>query len=139
MSGLLSKGITLSHMVAEVPTALENLLEIPDLGGKVDKVEVTTLSDASKKYIQGIKDFGDLEFKFLYDNETVTSNYRVLKALETAGTDERFIITFPDTTVFAFSGAVMTSIDAAKVGDALQFTMSLTLSSDIVPTDPTGV
>jgi len=136
MGGILSKGITLSHKVLEVATPLSDLLEIPELGGKVDKVEVTNLSDSSKKYINGIKDFGDLEFAFIYDNSTATSNYRVLKALEVAETDEDFLIDFPDGTSFAFSGQVTTTIDAAKVGDVLQFKMSITLSTDIVPTNP---
>lgn len=135
--GILSKGIKLSHKVAAVETEILNLLEIPELGGKVDKVETTTLADSAKKYIAGIKDYGDLEFKFIYDNSTATSNYRVLKAMETAGTINEFVITFPDLTKFTFSGTVMTSIDSAKVGDVLQFSMSLTLSTDIVATNPT--
>ena len=136
MAGILSKGITLSYKVLEALTPLTDLLEIPALGGKADKVEVTGLSDASKKYINGLIDYGDLEFKFLYDNSTATSNYRVLKDMQTAETDEEFVITFPDSTEFAFSGAVSVTIDAAKPGDALQFTLSITPSTDIVSTNP---
>jgi len=138
MAGILSKGITLSYKVLELLTPLTDLLEIPELGGKADKVEVTGLSDASKKYINGLVDYGDLAFKFLYDNSTATSNYRVLKGMQTAETDEDFVITFPDTTEFAFSGQVSVSIDAAKPGDALQFTLSISPSTDIVPTHPTA-
>ena len=139
MSGILSKGIVLSHMVALVATPIDNLQEVPDLGGSVDKVEVTTLADGSKKYIAGIKDYGDLEFKFLYDNSLATSNYRVLKALEVAGTIEEYTITFPDTTIFTFSASVMITIDSAKVGDALTFTAGFTLNTDIIVTNPTAV
>ena len=136
MSGVLSKGIVLSHMVALVATPIDNLQEVPELGGKVDKVEVTTLADGSKKYIAGIKDYGDLEFKFLYDNSSATSNYRVLKALEVAGTIEEFTIAFPDATKFAFSASVMTTINSAKVGDALTFSASFTLNTEITITNP---
>ena len=138
MSGLLSKCIKFSHMVGEVATVLENLQEVPDLGGSVDKVEVTSLADDSKKYIAGIKDYGDLDFLFLYDNSSATANYRVLKALEVAGTVEDFEIEFPDGTKFAFSASAMTTIAGANVGDALTFTLSLTLNSEIVTTDPIG-
>ena len=137
MSGVLSKGIKLSYMKELAMVEIDNLQEVPELGGKVDKVEVTTLKDASKKYIQGIKDYGDLEFKFLYDNSSVTANYRILKGLETAGTIVEFEVEFPDTTTFTFSASVATTIDSAKVGDALTFSANLTLNSDIVPTNPT--
>lgn len=137
MAGILSKGIVFSSKVLTVETVIANLTEIPELGGKVDKVEVTTLSDTSKKYIAGLKDYGDLEFKFLYDNSSATSNYRVLKAMEIAGGIKDFTIKFPDTTSFAFSGSVMTTIDSAKVGDAMTFSITITLNTDIVVTNPT--
>ena len=59
---ILSKGIKLSYSSTgtESYTDLTDLLEIPSLGGSIDKVDVTTLADASKKYINGIKDYGDL-------------------------------------------------------------------------------
>jgi len=136
MSGLLSKGIKFNHMVATVATEIKDLQEIPDLGGKADKVEVTSLADDSKKYIAGIKDFGDLEFVFLYDNSLVTSNYRVLKAIEKAGTIDTFQVSFPDGTKFDFSASVMTTIAGVKPGDPLTFTAALTLNSEIEVTDP---
>ena len=139
MSGILSKGIKFSYKLLEAFVEIDNLQEVPELGGKVDKVEVTTLKDASKKYIAGIKDFGDLQFKFLYDNSSATANYRILKGLETAGTIADFQIEFPDSTMFDFSASVYTAIDSSKVGDAISFSASLTLNSDIVPTNPTGI
>ena len=81
-TGILSKDITLSYKKNEVWTEIPDLQEIPDLGGDVDTVEVTTLADGAKRYIKGIKDYGDLAFKFLYDNSTDTSNYRVIRDLE---------------------------------------------------------
>lgn len=137
MSGILSKGIIFSSKVLTVETPIANLQEVPELGGKVDKVEVTTLADGSKKYIAGLKDYGDLEFKFLYDNSTATSNYRVLKAMEVEGGIKDFTIKFPDTTSFAFSGSVMTTIDSAKVGDPMTFSITVTLNTSIVVTNPT--
>lgn len=136
MSGILSKGIVLSHMVLTVATPIANLQEVPELGGTVDKVEVTTLADGSKKYITGIKDYGDLEFTFLYDNSTVDSNYRVLKGIEDSELVEEFTISLPDDTIFTFSASVMTTINSAKVGDALTFGAAFMLTTDIAVTDP---
>ena len=74
MAGLLTKDIKLSYKNNSTYTEIPNLQECPELGGTAEKVEVTTLADGNKKYINGIKDFGDLAFKFLYDNSTTTSN-----------------------------------------------------------------
>ena len=135
MSGLLSKGITLSLMVETVSTPLLDLQTIPDLGGDIDQVEVTTLSDASKKYIDGLIDYGALEFEFLYSN-AVDSSYRVLKGLETEKTVGDFEIAFPDGTTFAFSATSKTKIGGIGVGDVILFTASLTPTTEMVITDP---
>ena len=136
MSGILSKGIVLNHMVATVATPIANVQEVPDLGGSVDKVEVTTLADGSKKYIAGIKEYGDLEFTLLYDNTDASSNYRVLKGFEDLEVADTFQVVLPDETTFDFTASVSTTIAGAKVGDALTFTASFTLNSDIVVTNP---
>ena len=136
MAGILSKGIVLNHMLATVATPIANVQEIPDLGGSVEKVEVTTLADGSKKYIAGIKEYGDLEFVLLYDNADVTSNYRVIKGFEDLGTSDTFQVALPDGTTFDFSATVTTVIAGASVGDALTFTAMFTLSSDIVVNNP---
>lgn len=137
-TGILSKGITLSYSKTGGGdyTVIPDLQEIPDLGGDVDTVEVTTLADGAKRYIKGIKDYGDLQFTFLYDNSTTTSNYRILRGLEEAGGVSFFKVTLPDETVFAFSGEVATSIAGAGVGEALTFTATITLNSDMVVTNP---
>ena len=136
MSGVLSKGIVLNHMVATVATPIADVQEVPDLGGSVDKVEVTTLADGSKKYIAGIKEYGDLEFIFLYDNTDASSNYRVLKGFEDLEVADTFQVVLPDETTFDFTASVSTNIAGAKVGDALTFSAMFTLNSDIVVTNP---
>ena len=137
MAGILSKGITLSYKGSGSSyTVIENLQECPELGGSAQTVEVTTLADGNKKYIKGIKDFGELEFKFLYDNSGATSNYRVVKGLEDAGKVVDWKVTFPDGTSFGFSGEVTTKIDGAAVNAALTFAATITLNSDITVTNP---
>lgn len=137
MAGILTKGITLSYKKDGTNyDVIANLQECPELGGTAENVEVTTLADGNKKYIKGIKDFGELAFKFLYDNSGAESNYRIVRGLEEAGNIVEWKVTFPDNTTFAFSGEVTTAIDSAAVNAALTFTATITLNSDITVTNP---
>lgn len=137
MAGILTKGITLSYKKdGSTYDVIANLQECPELGGTAENVEVTTLADGNKKYIKGIKDFGELAFKFLYDNSGAQSNYRIVRGLEEAGNVVDWKVTFPDNTSFEFSGEVTTAIDSAAVNAALTFTATITLNSDITVTNP---
>ena len=132
--GLLSKGIKFEYSAnGTAYTEISNLQEIPSLGGTPDKVDVTCLADGNKKYINGLVDYGDLAFKFLYDNSSETSNYRVLKSLTGIN---HFKITFPDNTTFEFTGECSCSLDAASVNAALTFTANIALNSEIEVTNP---
>lgn len=142
MAGILSKGIELwyktSNTSGSTYTQIANLQECPDLGGSAEKVDVTTLADGNYKYINGIKDFGDLAFTFLYDNSGSTSNYRVCRGLEEAGGIVYWEVKFPDGTTFEFSGECSTTITGQAVNSAIQFTLNITLNSDIEVTNPVG-
>ena len=73
--GLLSKGIKFEYSSNGTSyTEVKNLQEIPSLGGTPEKIDVTCLADGNKKYINGLVDYGDLAFKFLYDNSDAQSN-----------------------------------------------------------------
>ncbi|WIF95015.1 phage tail tube protein [Caminicella sporogenes] len=119
-------------------TEIELLMEVPELGGDPEKIDVTTLSDKVKKYIPGVKDLGDLAFKFLYDNSTVNSNYRVLKGLEENNTLATFKVQYPDGTAHEFDAYVSVKMDAAAVNAALTFTATFSLQSDITVTNPSA-
>ena len=136
MAGILSKDITLSYKKDGEYVVIPNLQEVPELGGTAEKVDVTTLADGNMKYINGVKDFGDLAFKFLYDNSGVESNYRVVRGLEETGTVVDWKVSFPDGTDFAFSGEVTTATDSQSVNSAITFTATITLNSDIEVTHP---
>ena len=123
---ILSKGIKLSYSSTgtESYTDLTDLLEIPSLGGSVDKVDVTTLADASKKYINGIKDYGDLAFKFNYAKEQFTTLNGLTGSIN-------FKVTLPDTTTATFSGEPSVSLEGVGVGAAMTYTLNVSLDSDI--------
>lgn len=123
---ILSKGIKLSYSSTGTDsyTDLTDLLEIPSLGGSVDKVDVTTLADASKKYINGIKDYGDLAFKFNYAKEQFTTLNGLTGSIN-------FKVTLPDTTTATFSGEPSVSLEGVGVGAAMTYTLNVSLDSDI--------
>ena len=138
--GLLTKDITLSYKKDSSSSyeVLDGLQEVPSLGGTPDKVEVTTLSDASRRYIKGIKDYGDLTFKFLYQNDTATSNFRILRGLEESGKIVDWKVEFPDGTGFAFSGECTVAPSDGAVNAAITFNLTISLNSDITVTNPAG-
>lgn len=139
MAGLLSKDTTLSYKASgSTYTVLEHLMEVPEMGGDPEKVEVTTLASSVKQYIPGIKDLGDLTFKFLYDNETADSNYRILQGLQDAGEVVEFKVEYPDGTGHVFSAYVNVKMDSAAVNAAMTFTASMSLQSDIDVVHPTS-
>ena len=90
---VISKGITLSYKSGEGQfTALTNLQEIPELGGDVEAIEITTLADAAHMYTDGIKNYGDsLPFKFLYEDAQFTTLNGLTGASE-------WKVTLPDST-----------------------------------------
>ena len=136
--GLLTKDIKLSYKKDSSYEVLDGLMEVPSLGGTPDKVEVTTLADASRRYIKGLKDYGDLAFKFLYDNEKATSNFRILRGLEESGKIVEWKVEFPDGTAFAFSGECSVAPSDGSVGGYIAFTLNISLNSDIAVTNPAG-
>ena len=139
--GILSKGIKISVATysgtpatlgsySEVP----NLQAIPSLGGEKDKVEVTTLADTAHQYINGLIEYGDLDFRFLYDNSDANANYRIIKGL---GDDVVSVkVELPDTTTFVFDAMLSASIDEAEPNQALTFTVRAALQSAITVTNP---
>lgn len=138
MAGLLSVDTTLSYKKAGESdfTELDLLMEVPELGGDPEKVDVTTLKDKVRKNIPGVIDLGDLVFKFLYDNSTATSNYRVLRKLQDEKAMATFKVDYPDGAGHEFDAYVAVKMDAAPVNNALTFTATMLLQSEIGVTDP---
>lgn len=117
----ISKGITLSY--GDNP--LTNLMEIPDLGGEVEAIEITTLADAAHKYTDGLINYGDsLEFKFLYEEE----QFSTLNGL--TGT-QNWKVALPDSATCSFDGSCSVRLDGVGVGAALTYTLSIKPSSEM--------
>ena len=98
---------------------LTNLLEIPELGGDVDAIEITTLADDAHLYTNGIKNYGDsLTFKFLYDNS------QFLK-LANDDVENEWTVDLPDGNACVFSGTHSVKLDGVGVNAALTYTLSI--------------
>lgn len=135
---MLTKSVKLGYKASSQATSytdVVNVFSFPDLGGDVDKVEITNLMDGSRRYIKGLVDYGDLEFECYYS----TAGYNALQALEAAGSAVDWQISLPDNAKFEFSGVPSLKIAGGGVGDALQFTVSIALSSGITFTQGTPV
>lgn len=103
------------------------LYNTPDMGGNKEKIDVTNLMDTHKRTVDGITDYGSLQFDF-YDtkNETdsaaeIRQTYQAFRAWELSRTEVDFRLVYPDGTGFNWRGTVSTSIDAAGVNTAMKF------------------
>lgn len=122
---VISKGITLSYKVDGEYIELENLQEIPELGGESEAIEITTLADAAHMYTDGIKNYGDsLAFKFLYDKEQFTT----LNGLAQA----EWKVTLPDGTTCSFGGTCSVKLDGVGVNAALTYTLAIKPNSEMI-------
>ena len=112
---IISKGIKLSYGTTE----LTNLFEIPDLGGDVDAIEITTLADEAHTYTEGLKNYGDsLPFKFYYEE----NQFSTLNALSGSQT---WKVSLPDGTSCSFGGTCSVKLDGVGTNAALTYTLSI--------------
>lgn len=121
---VISKGITLSYKKDADFIELENLQEIPELGGESEAIEITTLADAAHMYTDGIKNYGDsLAFKFLYEKAQFTT----LNGLKEA----EWKVELPDGTACTFSGTCSVKLDGVGVNAALTYTLAIKPNSEM--------
>lgn len=121
MTATISKGIKLYYN----DTELTNLQEIPELGGDVEAIEITTLADAAHVYTDGIKSYGDsLAFKFLYEE----TQFKTLLALDTSS---EWKVELPDGAQCSFSGTSSVKLDGVGVNAALTYTLSVKPNSEM--------
>lgn len=119
---LLSKGIKLNNGTK----ALTNLQSTPELGGSTESVEVTTLEDDARTYINGLVNYGDnLSFVFVYEQE----QFSMLSAL--TGTQE-WSVNLPDGSKCSFTGESTVKLNSATTNSALTYTLSIKPNSKMV-------
>ena len=119
---VISKGIKLFYGETE----LTNLMEIPELGGESEAIEITTLADAAHMYTDGLLNYGDsLAFKFLYEKE----QFAQLAALEGS---QAWKVELPDTTKCSFGGACSVKLDGVGTNAALTYTLSIKPDSEMI-------
>lgn len=114
-----------------------DIKEFPDLGSAPDTIDVTTLSDGQKMYLNDIFDPGNLEFNSNYDPDV----YDTLKALE--GKTEKYAVWFggtesggvvtPDGSAgkFEFEGELAVWVKGAGVSAAVDMGISIAPSTKI--------
>lgn len=128
-AGLASIGVKMYKGSSTTKTKLPNLQSTPELGGTPEKIDVTTLEDSIKQYINGVKDYGDLEFTFLYDGDKSDSSFKTLKAAE--GNPDTYTLELPDGTSFSWTADVSVRMSSIEVNGALTFIASFAMQSDV--------
>ena len=106
---------------------MNNLQEIPEIGGEAEALETTVLSDVAHQYTNGILSYGDsLQFKFLYDKTQCTT----LNGLGDEVVDWK--VTLPDGEACTFSGTASVKLDGVGVNAVLTYTLAVKPASEIV-------
>ncbi len=116
--------------------SLNYVTEIGDIGGTPSTLDATCMKDTIKKSVPGVQDVKAFEITYLFDNSAATSDYRVLKGLQTAGAAVPVSVVFPDGTTFATTGYVSTYISGSKVDELVSAKLSVSLQSDWTVTNP---
>lgn len=135
---MLANGTTLAYRTkgSEEYIVATGLLEIPDMGSEDEKVDRTHLGSKNKQYEYGIGDYGDMEYKFIYENKSTTSPYRVFRQAQADKETLEFKQTYPDGTTFEFPGMCNVKLIGAGVNGGVDFSLKIAIASDIKVTDP---
>lgn len=121
------------------------LYNTPDMGSNREKIDVTNLNDSHKRSIDGLADYGNLQFDY-YDNTgdsdtaaEIKATYTAFRTWELAGTKVDFRLVYPDGTGFEWTGTVSTSKDAASVNSAMKFKVYSSLETTMTDyTEPSS-
>ena len=121
--GMISKGITLK--IGDL--TVTGLQSTPEISESKEKLETTTLANANKTYIDGLKDFGDsLSFTCLYLKE----EFMQVRGLAD-GEGKEIELKYPDGMTVTFTGSVSTVLSGAEVNSVLTYSVEITPMSDI--------
>lgn len=138
-----SRGTTLSVKSGIETTYKEvyGLYNVPEMGGSVEMLDVTNLSDKHKRHIPGISDPGALEFQFYNtkdDEDSATlimQTYATFRTWQLADTVVDFKLSYPDGSGFTWSGRPTVKMESTGVNQAIKFKMAASVESEIVDVD----
>lgn len=135
---MLANGTTLSYRTlgAEDWTIATKLEEIPDIGSEDEKVQMTHLGSKNHEYEYGIGDYGELEYKFIYENKSATSPYRVFRQAQADKEILEFKQEYPDGLSFTFPAMCNVKLGGGGVNGGIKFTLKLAIKGEMVPADP---
>ena len=119
-------------------TKLVDIKDFPDLGSAPDTIEVTTLSDKMKRYVQGLQDTGSFEFTYNYTKDDFTK----VKALDD-NAKHFFELDFGNDGAggegsFYFAGQVSTYVSGAGTGAVVEAKIIVTCDSEVKTTKPSS-
>lgn len=109
----------------------------PDLGSAPEQIDVTTLTDTFRHYIEGVEDTGSLEFTAFYE----PTDFSTLQALK--GTETYFAVWFGGTKAgstvtptgskgkFEFKGYLSVFVSGGGVNDPVKMTINIAPTTDI--------
>ncbi len=136
MGEFLSKGTKLS--VATIPQSggptyksLYGLYSVPEMEGAPDQIDVTNLEDGSRRSINGLGAASTLEFQFYAtEDETDSSSqvrdtWNILRGYQTADTELKWKLEYPDGEGFTWRGKCSVRRQAAEVNTAIRFTLTV--------------
>ena len=119
-------------------TELVPVKDFPDLGSAPDTIEVTTLRDKMKRYIQGLQDTGSFEFTYNYTK----TDFAKVAALDDNAT-HYFELDFGNDGeggegAFFFAGQVTTYVSGTGTGSVVEAKIVVTCDSEVKTTKPTA-
>lgn len=118
-------------------TYLSDITGIPSLGSTPNAIDVTTLTDASHKYIEGLMDIGGaLEFPCLFSS-TLIGEVDAAVLAEEGGKEHEWCVEFPAPIAkrYYFNGKVSIYNDSGDVDSALTGIVAITPSTVIESED----
>ena len=116
---------------------LVDIVDSPDLGGEPERIDVTTLSNKMRTYVEGVQDVDSMNFTANYDK----TDYTTIQAL--AGQSGDYAVWFGGTESggvvtptgsegkFSWTGTISVYVNGMGVNEARQMTITAIPSTDI--------
>lgn len=117
-------------------TRLNSLKEVPELGVDPEKIENSPISTEVKRYENGVGDAGDLEYKFVYEENKAGSETRVLLEMGDANKPVYWEHELPDGTKYQFQATPACKISGGALNGVVELVVKMALNSDITRVDP---